>query len=405
MTTGEHLRDVLRREAERDEPPELDLATVVSGALRRRRRTRAVLGGVALSVALVIGVGIATVVLAGGWQRGDRGPVVRPTPSPSIQLPTGPLGEVPYCVPGVEGATTDTLHVLDRTITTWCEYHDFPHPRHHTYLWHHLGTTVVESQRGIHLVGSDGLVRLSSTPFPGIRISSDGRYVVWLEGGSLTGYDVITGHHLDRSMVPSAFYGGWIEGVDLLGRAFVLDTQQRVWMHDLNTREWSEVTGLPGGWTMPGWSGMSYLTPDGFAVLVRTPSASDPVGRSIEGHVRADGSFVDADEVPIGIASWSPDRSRLLQLTADGIEAQRADDLDNRVLLRTPLRDRAPAGLVWDAQWESSETVLVSLLGLLEDESADPASTVRLRCRVETGACEPLPGITLPLSVSAHPGG
>lgn len=77
-------------------------------------------------------------------------------------------------------------------------------------------------------------------------------------------------------------------------------------MYDLAGEIWTEVSGLPEDWVVPDWFGMSYPTDDGFAVMVHEASASDPIGRSVEGEAIPDGHFVPTLARSSGTRSGSP---------------------------------------------------------------------------------------------------
>ena len=133
-------------------------------------------------------------------------------------------------------------------------------------------------------------------------------------------------------------------------------------------------------------------------------SVDEQVGRSVEGNVTQEGEFVPEREVPIGVASWSPDRSLFLQLTAEGFWVQPADDFDAKVVLGVRLPENDPRKVsFWDAQWESAATVLLTVTGQPPDGTGDTDATTVVRCYVDSGDCERLTGIVVPLSYRAEP--
>jgi hypothetical protein len=278
----------------------------------------------------------------------------------------------------------------------------------------------------VGLVVADGRLTELGAGGSGVRISRDGRYVAWFAKvpsglgdatggpGILTVYDLIGGQQVTAAGAPShlsKFWDWWprVEAIDQRGRVYAPTEHHELLMYNIAGYKWVEVQGLPEGWMPAHWDGsvMSYPTNDGFAVAVRQASDSEPVARSVEGRVTAEGRFLPVREVPIGKAAWSPDGSRFVQLTAEGFWVQPAHDFDAKVVLHLPFRDPPDWQRVWwDAQWESETTVLLSLSMTPEDPDVevDP-DTGTVRCFVDTGHCERLVGIDVPLSNVADPGG
>jgi hypothetical protein len=129
------------------------------------------------------------------------------------------------------------------------------------------------------------------------------------------------------------------------------------------------------------------------------------VGRSVEGRVTHEGAFEATRTVPLGTAVWSPDRSRVVQLTARGFRAHPADDLGSSVALDVPVDPTDVPRIVWDAQWESSASVLVTS-AVTANGAVSLDAFASHRCSAVTGDCRVLPaGIALPLSAGARTGG
>ena len=414
MNLDQELRSVLQQESERHEAPLPDVDALWASGRARRRRQRVIQIAVGAVVAVVVSSALA-VAESQRLSGGDENPAERPTPSPTVKLPAGAPPQIPYCSKATTTSPREILHVDGHDLAIWCVYRDFPQPRHHTYLWHHAERTIVESLNGVQVVTGEGAVRISTIGHPGIRISGDGRYVAWLTaygnpglGDDLTVYDLDEGHEVVTTPTPADTDSpSWqrVEAIDELGRVYAITGDETIWMYDIAEASWTQVQGMPEDLVVPGWYGLSYPTDDGFAVLVRESSASEPVGRSVEGQVTPDGQFVPVREVPIGVASWSPDRSQFLQLTAEGFWVQPADDFDAKVVLDLPLPEDDPRKVIWDAQWESASTVLLTVMAQEEGGSADPDTTTVVRCFTESGDCERLTGIVVPLSYQAHPGG
>jgi hypothetical protein len=96
-----------------------------------------------------------------------------------------------------------------------------------------------------------------------------------------------------------------------------------------------------------------------------------------------------------------------VQLSVDGFTAHPAGDLDATVPLDVPVAGADVPQVVWDAQWESSSSVLLNWAVTTGPQGEASASAfVIYRCMVTSGDCTLLPaGISLPSSMGAHPGG
>jgi hypothetical protein len=391
------LREVLAHEADRHDVPAFDPYSVMAGALARRRRGRALAGCSAVAVAAVVCVlafsagrlGVdetsRDVVPQGGLHR-----------VPGQLDPSAP--RVPWCGWRPSDHNGDILHVGGAAFATPCTYWN----PGHRYLWYHAGRLVMSSPDGLEVFLGDRFVKLTETAPHLPRISIDGRYLAWFEGGVLVIHDVDAGARVARAVVPEELSGPTteptLEGVDADRRAYTLVEGGVVWV--LDGARWIRVRGLPQEWTRSGpYPEFSYVTPDGFAVPVG--------GGSVEGRVTRDGVFQPVRTVPLGRAVWSADRSRVVQLTRDGFTAHFESDLDSPVLLDVPIDPTDAPQVAWDAQWESESTVLLTW-AVTEGPNGEvsPAAFVIHRCSALTGDCRVLPeGISLPSSAGNHPGG
>ena len=197
------LRDVLAHEAARHDRPGYDPAEVAAGARAGRRRRRALVGGAALALTVVVG---SAVFVSQDLTPRDAGRETVPQGPPSYSVPEGnsvsaPLVRVPggrnasalsipFCEEQVGGdIRSDVLHVDGTAYDTDCAY---ARP-HHRYLWYHAGRTVMLSPDGLEVLVGDRLVTLSRLMSPGVRISMDGRYLAWFEQGALFVHDLASG--------------------------------------------------------------------------------------------------------------------------------------------------------------------------------------------------------------------
>ena len=157
MNLDQELRSVLQRESERHEPPLPDVGALWAGGRARRHRQRVV----QISVGAVVAVVVSSALAVAGSQRlsgRDEDPAQRPsplptiegpTPWPTVKMPAGAPPQIPYCTKATATSPREILHVNGRDLAIWCVYHNFPEPRHHTYLWHHADRTIIESnERG-----------------------------------------------------------------------------------------------------------------------------------------------------------------------------------------------------------------------------------------------------------------
>ncbi|MDF3046774.1 MAG: hypothetical protein K0R30_3002 [Ornithinibacter sp.] len=402
-STQDHLlREVLARQAETQESPGYDPAAIAVRARTRRRRQRALAGGAAMALILVVGAG--TLVAQSLGPRDAAREVVPQGTLHRVPVPEVPSApSIPYCEPRSGDRTSDVLHVGGVAFATPCDWS--PHRR---YLWYHEGRTVTSSQlTGLEVLVGDRLVQLSDAAPVHPRISLDGRYLAWFEGEALVVFDFAVETRVARAPVPDGMRGAsfaTLVGVDPDERAYVLLDGGVVWVLKEGGR-WTRVRGLPTEWTDGPSPWISYLTTDGFAVAVRDISAGQPVAASVEGRVTQDGVFEPVRTVPLGLAVWSPDRSRVVQLTGEGFRAHPADNLRSSVVLDVPVDPADVPQVVWDAQWESSASVLVTS-AVTSNGAVGPDGSVIHRCSAVTGDCMALPGgIGLPLSAGAHPGG
>lgn len=400
MSLDHELRSVLQRTADRCEAPAPDLESLVAGGRARRQRQRVERAVAGAAVAVVVVSTVLVVALGRLDTPGAGEPAGRPTPSPSI-APTGTVG-MPYCVPRAGRDGRDILRGAGEDVETYCVFRHPSEARHHSYLWHHAGRTILASPEGVRLVDERGLVELDSQAASTVRWRHDGELVAWLvdsgiaESGPLVVHDLTTEEEVAREEVPSRW--NHIAGIDDAGRVYVMSGGRRVedpgddlvLMHDLSTGRWTSVRGLPPtDHPLP----ITYLTADGFAF-------QGDAGVSIEGRVTPGGRFVPLRDVPAGQVSWSPDRSLALHLAEDGLRVSIAD-FSEHLSLDLP---RPPHVGWWDAQWESNGTVLVTYVVVVNGE-ADPSDERTARCFVESGACEKLLRIKVPHSNQAHPGG
>ena len=399
MTTGiedQLLRDALAHEAARHHVPGLDPVTIVAGAHARRRRQRAFVGGSAVAVAAVVG---ALALSVGGLGADDAARDVVPQGGlrrvPVAVDPSAPT--VPWCGWRPSDYAGDVLHVGGEAFETPCTYWN----PGHRYLWYHAGRLVMSSPDGLEVFNGDRFVKLSEAAPHLPRISLDGRYLAWFEDDAVAIHDFVAGARVARAIVPEELRGpttATLEGVDADGRAYVLVGHGVVWV--LDGGRWIQVRGLPREWTRSSpFPGISYLTPNGFAVPVREGS--------VVGRVTRNGEFQPLRTVPLGRAVWSPDRSHVVQLAREGFTAHSALDLGTTVPLKVPVTPTDVPRVAWDAQWESGSTVLVTW-AVTEGPNGEvgPDAFVIHRCSAVTGDCRVLPeGMGVPSSVGDHPGG
>ncbi len=396
-TEDQLLREVLAHEADRHDVPAFDPDAVVAGARSRRRRGRVLVGASAVALAAVVGALALSVVGPGGDdasrdivpQGGLRRVPVQVDPS----APT-----VPWCGWRPSDHAGDVLHVGGEAFETPCTYWN----PGHRYLWFHEGRLVMVSPHGLEVFLGDRFVKLSESAPPFPRISLDGRYLAWFEDDALVIHDFVAGARVASAVVPEELSGpttgATLEGVDAQRRAYALVEGGVVWV--LDGGRWIRVRGLPREWTSSDpFPGISYITPDGFAVPV-------PEG-AVEGRVTRDGTFEPVRTVPLGRAVWSPDRSHVVQLAREGFTAHSALDLEATVPLEVPVDPADVPQAAWDAQWESESTVLLSW-AVTEGPNGEvsPDASVVHRCSALTGDCRVLPaGISVPSSLGNHPGG
>jgi hypothetical protein len=412
------LRDVLAHEATRHDSPGYDPAELAAGARAGRRRRRALVGGAALALTVILG---SVVFVSQGVAPRDVGretvpqgsayPVPRGTnvSAPLVRVPGGRNASalsIPFCEEQVGGdVRRDVLHVHGTAYDTDCAY---ARP-HHRYLWYHAGRTVMSSLDGLEVLVGDRFVKVSQLGSSDVRISMDGKYLAWFEEDALFVHDLVAQEPTGRFTMPDEVLSAGItevEGMDWGGRTYV-QADGALWVHDLGRDRWAQVRGLPQDWGAGDWKQLAYLTPEGFAVESEALAVDEPGARSVEGRVTPDGAFEPVRAVPLGRAVWSPDRSHAVQLSGEGFTAHPAEDLGTRVPLDVPVDPADVPAVAWDAQWESGSTVLLTEAVTTGRAGAvSPDAFVTYRCSAVTGDCRALPSeVNPPLSALAHPGG
>ena len=381
MSLDEALRATLTESTERCDVPLPDVAAMTAGGYARRRRHRVQV--VAFVVLAIVSVG-AAVALAERGIRSAPDPVDRPSPGEWRST------VVPWCVPNPDDADGGELVVgAGDPVETPCSYRG---REQHAFLFHHGDSTVLGlSAFGVYRVADGSLTQLGEHGGEDMTFSHDGRYVAWQSGmGTNCGvvtvdvYEVATATEVASTVVPR-YSCSHVYGIDDLGRVYISVGDERprdsqVLMYDIRTREWIEVVGLP---VRTGVLDFNYVTADGFAVStdehVLKGCCSVSLA-SVEGGVDERGSFVTRREVPIGHAWWSPDRSLVAEQEVEGLFVRPADDLTAGVQLDLPQSSFAVSddNLPASVQWESPDTVLVSLI------YTDGA----YRCNAHSGSCE-----------------
>lgn len=234
-------------------------------------------------------------------------------------------------------------------------------------------------------------------------------------GNVLNVYDVAAGRQLEHATVPATDGYLRIELIDALGRVYVSESgpasndpdrsvTKAVFVYDVARKAFTPLAGLRERWPDTEIT-IAYPTRDGFAVRQSsefTGTTGSGSGRSVEGRVTPSGRFEPIREVPLGVSSWSPERTRVVHRTPVGFWVQSpADDFASKVVL-----DQFPFADEWGAQWENETTVLISVYLLSNpDERWHPPKTTVFRCSATTGACQGIPGVILPLSHTANPPG
>lgn len=382
MSVHDELRAVLREEAARVEPPELDLAALVddleraapAAPGRRRLAWASAVTTTPVVVALVVWA-----VLAG--RPGPDAPPAEESASTVESLTVGHTPWIPHCREGqlVTGSGT-------------------PYGLPCGTLVHRGGATLSLAGDGIRVLRPDGTAQalseqLHSSWVP--AISQDGALAAWtVTEGSYRGrvlvHELATGRQVVSARLPS--WAVWVPGFDAGGRlhAAEFEPPYRRWVVDVGSGDATEVRGRPvtGG-------PVTFLTPDGFATGLedwfdnQVPRSSSEVGR-----VTATGAYVRESTVPIGWATWSPSWERLVHETRAGWISQRVDDPSRAVRLRLPEQGRAVALPVWES--EHMLLVVFDPDGSFESIQADPDQgfgvpadrTWVLRCSAITGHCE-----------------
>jgi hypothetical protein len=366
MSLDQHLPETLRRTAHEHTPPFPDLASIVAGGRRRKRRRdvrRVAVAGACLAM-------VAALPFAAGWLgQASVDPADENRPANVDQLPVGDEPAIPYC-PG-----NGTVHGAGTPIRVGCDV-----------LIHKAGTTLYLSRRGVEqLVGGERRVLDARHPYSWFpALSHDGRWAAWVverEAGDkawLLSFDLERGA---RAQVPWPPLNGWVAGIDDLGRAYFQDhTEGAVLVHDLRTGETFEVTGLPDH----GPTSLEFVTGDGFGIY-------SPGEGVVLGSVTSDGRFIQQHPVDYAWGTqFSPDRS-LMSYERDGQLVVGPTSGDGPVVpLRLP-RHGAP---VWFPTWEGSASVLVQFdplgaPGPLGNGTDAPArGTWLLRCHTDDGSCE-----------------